>query len=115
MTRPTVSSKVLLSGVTRDEKKPLAGQTYRTNTSFVAVHFDQAGKGRIVFLSEGGMVRVMGPSSCLREACEVMFRNELYNVFEIDLVARSTLICEPTRTKSPAIGGLDGGAHRPWQ
>jgi hypothetical protein len=98
-----VSSKVLFSGVTRDEKKPSAGQTYRTKTSFVAVHFDQAGKGRIVFLPEGAMLRVIGPSSCLREACEVGFENQLYNVFEIDLVARSILICEPIRTKSRAI------------
>jgi hypothetical protein len=103
MSTPMVSSKVLLSGVTRDEKKPLAAQTYRTKTSFVAVHFDQAGKGRIVFLPDTAVVRVMGPSSCLREACEVTFENELYNVFEIDLMARSTLICEPIRDRSRAI------------
>ena len=98
-----VPSKVLLSGVTRDEKKPSAGQTYRTNTSFVAVHFDQAGKGRIVFLPETAVVRVIGPSSCLREACEVIFENEPYNVFEIDLIARSTLICAPVTARSLAI------------
>jgi hypothetical protein len=103
MATPMVSSKVLLSGATRDEKKPSVGQTYRTKTSFVAVHFDQAGKGQIVFLPEGATARVMGPSSCLREACEVIFENELYNVFEIDLMARSTLICEPIRAKSLAI------------
>jgi hypothetical protein len=76
---------------------------YRTKTSFVAVHFDQAGKGRIVFLPEGAMLRIVGPSSCLREAFEVMFEKELYNVFEIDLVARSTLISEPIRAKSRVI------------
>ncbi len=103
MTTPMVSSKVLLSGVTCGEKKPSAGQTYRAKTSFVAVHFDQAGKGRIVFLPETAVVRVMAPSSCLREACEVIFESELYNVFEIDLVTRSTLICEPIRAKSRAI------------
>ena len=37
----------------------------------------------------------------MREAFEVRFENELYNVFEIDLVARS--ICEPIRARSLAI------------
>ena len=87
-----VSSKVLFSGVTRDEKKPSAGQTYRTKTSFVAVHFDQAGKGRIVFLPEGAEVHVIGPS-CLCEYFEIMFEAQLYNIFKADLLGpRSTLI-----------------------
>jgi hypothetical protein len=103
MTTPVVSSNILLSAVTRNESRATAARTYRTKTSFVAVHFDQAGKGRIVFLPEGAMLRVIGPSACLREAFEVRFENELYNVFEIDLVARSILICEPIRAKSPAI------------
>lgn len=103
MTTRGVSSKLLLSGVTRDDSKAPAGRMYQTKTSFVAVHFDQAGKGRIAFLPTGAMVRVMGPSSCLREGFEVTFKNELYNVFEIDLVARSTLICEPIGAKSRAI------------
>jgi hypothetical protein len=103
MTTPVVSPNILLSAVTREESKAPAGRTYRTKTSFVAVHFDQAGKGRIVFLPERAMLRVIGPSSCLREAFEVRFENELYNVFEIDLVARSILICEPIRAKSLAI------------
>jgi hypothetical protein len=101
MTTPVVSSNILLSAVSRDESKAPTGRTYRTKTSFVAVHFDQAGKGRIVFLPEGATLRVVGPSSCLREAFEVRFENELYNVFEIDLVARS--ICEPIRARSLAI------------
>jgi len=49
------------------------------------------------------MLRGIGPSSCLREAFEVRFENELYNVFEIDLVARSVLICEPMEAKRRAI------------
>jgi len=97
-----MSSNRLFSALTRDKSTAVA-RTYRTNTSFVAVHFDQAGKGQIVFLPVGAMLRVIGPSACLREAFEVRFENELYNVFEIDLVARSILICEPIRAKSPAI------------
>ena len=103
MTTPVVSSNILLSAVTRNESRATAARTYRTKTSFVAVHFDQAGKGRIVFLPEGAMLRVIGPSTCLREACEVRFESELYSVFEIDLVARSILICEPVRAKNSAI------------
>ncbi len=103
MTTPVMSSNILLCAVTRDESDAPATRTYRTNTSFVAVHFDQAGKGRIVFLPTGAMLRIVGPSSCLREAFEVMFENELYNVFEIDLVARSSLIHEPIRAKGRAI------------
>jgi hypothetical protein len=103
MTTPVVSSSVWLSGMDRSESNASATRTYRTKTSFVAVHFDQVNKGRIVFLPEGAMLRIVGPSSCLREAFEVMFENELYNVFEIDLMARSTLICEPIRARSHAV------------
>jgi hypothetical protein len=103
MTTPVVSSNKLLSAVTRDDSKVPAARTYRTKTSFVAVHLDEGGKGRIVFLPQGAMLRVIGPSACLREACEIIFRNELYNVFEIDLVASSILICEPIKTKSRVI------------
>lgn len=96
-----MSSNRLFSAWNRDMSTSVA-RTYRTNTSFVAVHFDQAGKGRIVFLPKRAMLCVIGPSSCLREALEVRFENELYNVFEVDLVARSTLICEPIRARSRA-------------
>jgi hypothetical protein len=61
---------------------------------------DQAGKGRIVFPPERATLRVFGPSACLREGFEVMFENELYHEFEIDLVARSTRIDEPIRVPS---------------
>ncbi len=103
MTTPALSSNVWLSSMDRNESNSPAARTYRTKTSFVAVHFDPTGKGRIVFLPQAATLRMVGPSSSLREAFEVMFENELYNVFEIDLIARSTLICEPIRAKSRAI------------
>jgi hypothetical protein len=78
-----------------DENNGPARRAYRTKTPFAAVHFDQAGKGQIVFLLEGAMLRVIGPSSCLRRGFEVTYERRAYNIFEIDLVARSTLICEP--------------------
>jgi hypothetical protein len=76
---------------------------YRTTTSFVAVHFDEAGKGQIVFLPCGVALRVIGPSSSLPAGWEVMLENRLYNVFDEDLLARSSPICEPIRAKDRAI------------
>ena len=70
------------------------GQVYRTERSFVAVHFDPAGKGEIVFLQQGVTLRVTGPSSCLREGFEVMLGKRFYNVFEVDLLARCSQIIE---------------------
>ena len=90
MTMPVVSSKASPSGVSHDQSHAPVDPTYRIRTSFVAVRFDQAGKGQIVFLPERANLRVIGPSSCLREGFEVMFEKRIYNVFEIDLLARST-------------------------
>jgi hypothetical protein len=77
-------------------------RAYRTRTSFVAVHFDRAGKGRIDFLPQGEELRVIGPSSCLREGLEVQFENRICHVFERDLITRSILILEPARFKGRA-------------
>jgi hypothetical protein len=77
-------------------------QAYRTMKSFVAVHFDPAGKGEIGFLPEGAILRIVGPSSCLREGFEVMFEERVYNIFKVDLLARCSLMFEPTRVRSRA-------------
>jgi hypothetical protein len=76
---------------------------YRTKTSFVGVHFDEAGKGQIVFLPCGATLRVIGPSSSLPAGCEVMFDNRLYDVFDVDLLARSIPICQRIRAKGRAV------------
>jgi len=60
-------------------------RAYRLRKSFAAVHFEEAGKGRIVFLPEGAQVRIVGPSS-LCKCLEVMFENRLYNMFKVDLL-----------------------------
>ena len=78
------------------------GQAYRTKTSFVAVHFDSAGKGEIVFLPERVILRVIRTSSCLREGVEVVFGKQFYNVFEVDLLTRCSQIFEPTRSLAAA-------------
>jgi hypothetical protein len=103
MTSALVSLKTVLPCVYSDENNAPVERAYRTKTSFVAVHFDEAGRGRIVFLPAGATLRVIGPSSCLREALEVMFEARTYNVFEIDLTARSTLICTPVRATRRAM------------
>ncbi len=102
MTSPVASSTAIPLGATSDEGKTAARQAYRTNASFVAVHFDQAGKGRIVFLPKDAMLSVIGPSSCLPEGFEVLFEEQIYNVFGIDLSSRSTQIIEPIRAKGRA-------------
>jgi hypothetical protein len=103
MTTPAVSSMALLPGATRNKSAAPLTQAYLTKTSFVAVHFDEAGRGQIIFLPKGETLRVVGPSSCLREGFEVMFAKQIYHVFEIDLMIRSTLIFERIGTKRRAM------------
>jgi len=78
-------------------------QVYRAKKSFVAVHFDPAGKGEICFLPEGAMLRVLGPSSCLRQGIEVVSEEQVYNIFKVDLSARCSLVFEPRRARSPTV------------
>ena|ERR1700722_17914112 len=98
MTSAVVSLKPDLPPVTTSENDLPATRMYRTKTSFVGVHFDEAGKGRIEFLPKDVELRVIGRSSSLREGLEVMVEKRIYNIFEIDLV-RSTEVFEPSRTK----------------
>jgi hypothetical protein len=103
MTTPVASSMAFLPGLTSYESDGPAERTYRTTASVVAVHFDGAGKGRIVFLPVGAMLHVIGRSSCLPKGFEVVFEHRRYNVFEIDARVRSTAIREPIRTKCSAV------------
>lgn len=48
------------------------------------------------------MLRVIGLSSCLPEGIEVMFEQQFYNVFDVDVSARSTEIIESLRAKGRA-------------
>jgi len=99
MSSVVVSMKTAIPRAASDENKAPSTRAYRTKTSFFAVHFDEAGKGRIVFLPHGATLRVIGPSSLLPDGFEVKFEHLTYNVFETDLVARSIPISEPTRAK----------------
>jgi hypothetical protein len=62
-----------------------ATPAYRLGKSLAAVCFDPAGKGRIVFLPQGAVLRVIGPSR-LCECFEVLHDTQLYSVFKIDLL-----------------------------
>ena len=94
MAAPVVSSMEFLPVVSSAKISPTGTRAYLTKKAFVAVHFDEAGKGRIIFLQGGSMLRTIGPSFCLLSGTEVMFEKQIYHVFEIDLITRSTLILE---------------------
>ena len=85
------------------ERNVYVRQAYRTKTSFVAVHFNLAGKGAIGFLPAGAILRIIGPSSCLREGFEVMFEEQVYSIFKVDLIARCSEASEPIRARGRAV------------
>jgi hypothetical protein len=100
MTTPFANS----AAIPRDPKgNDSVRQAYRTKQSFVAVHFDSAGKGEIGFLPEGAILRIIGPSSRLGEGFEVMFEEQVYNIFKVDLFGRCSLVFEPRRGRSRAV------------
>jgi hypothetical protein len=103
MTTPVVSSTATPFNATIDESQALVTRAYRTKTSFVAVYFPENGKGQIVFLPEEATLRVLRPSSCLPEGFEVLFENHIYNVFAIDLLARSSLLHELVEKRCRAV------------
>jgi hypothetical protein len=100
MTTPLAYSVAIQRGA---ERNASVRQAYRIKKSFVAVHFDSAGKGEIGFLPEGSILRVIGPSSCLREGFEVVFEEQVYNIFKVDLFARCSRMFETTQARSRAV------------
>ena len=90
------SSTTIICGAPAEKSEPPATRLYRIRKSFAAVHFDEVGKGRIVFLPEGAVLRVIGPS-CLSEFFEVMFENRFYNIFRVDLLGPWSSRIEPIR------------------
>jgi hypothetical protein len=85
MTRTDASSTTIIFGEPTEKREAPATRAYRLTKPFAAVHFEPAGKGRIVFLPEGAELRVIG-SSRLCGCFEVMFENQLYNMFKVDLL-----------------------------
>jgi hypothetical protein len=83
-TRTEASLATITPRETIEKSEAPVTPAYRLMKSFAAVHFEPAGKGRIVFLPEGADVHVIGPSR-MGECFEVMFENRLYNIFRVDL------------------------------
>lgn len=73
MTKTCVSLTTRFRGTRSDRNRLPATRRYRIRKSFPVVHFEQNGKGRIVFLPEGEELYVIGFSSHLREG----FRGDL--------------------------------------
>jgi hypothetical protein len=85
ITRTEASLTTIIPGEPIEKSAALVTRAYRLRKSFAAVHFEPAGKGRIVFLPEGADVHVIGPSR-MGECFEVMCENQLYNIFRVDLL-----------------------------
>jgi hypothetical protein len=86
-----------------------APRVYRLRKSFAVVHFEPAGKGRIVFLPEGAELTVVGASR-LRECREVRCENQLYNIFEADLLGPWSASVGSRRTAPGRAKAMGGGA-----
>jgi hypothetical protein len=85
MPETDLSATAAIFGGPPEESQAPSTRAYRTRKSFAVVHFEPAGRGRIVFLPEGAEVRVVGPSRVC-ECFEVAFENQLYNIFKVDLL-----------------------------
>jgi len=102
MKRTVTSSTTTILGESIEKSFGSATQMYRLRKSFAAVHFEPAGKGRIVFLPQEAEVLVIGPS-CLCECFEVMFENQLYNLFKVDLLGPWSTTIKPKPVKPKPI------------
>src|SRR5579872_6511435 len=87
---------------TRAVHTPSVGHAYRTKESFLAVRLHPAGKGEIVSMPRGAMLRIIGLSSCLPEGIEVALGDKVYNIFIVDLLARSTRFLTSAACWEPA-------------
>ena len=102
MTRTDASSTMIILGEPIEKSGAPATRMYRLGKSLAAVHFESAGKGRIVFLPEGAEVHVMG-RSCLCKCYEVMFETQLYNIFKVDLLGPWSTLIKPNPIKPDPI------------
>jgi hypothetical protein len=102
MKRTDASSTTIILGEPIEKSVAPVTQMYRLRKSFAAVRFEPAGKGRIVFLPREAEVRVIGPS-CLCECFEVMFENQLYNLFKVDLLGPWSTSIKPKPVKPNPI------------
>jgi hypothetical protein len=95
----TVASLTRICSASAETSEGAPTRVNRLRKSHPSVHFDQAGKGRIVFLPEGAELRLVG-SSRLSECFEVMHEDQLYNMFKVDLLGPWSVPCKSTESKS---------------
>jgi hypothetical protein len=98
-TIPHSATRVL--GVNIGASEPPDAQVFRLGKSFAAVHFEPAGRGRIVFLPEGAELRVVG-YSCVSDCFEVVCENRNYHIFKVDLLGPWSSRIEPIRAVNAA-------------
>jgi hypothetical protein len=78
-----------------------ANRVYLLKRPFMAIHFENGGKGQIVLLQKGAELRIVG-FSCLCECFEVMWEGGIYSVFQVDLLESWPSPTEPVRTSAVA-------------
>jgi hypothetical protein len=101
MTNTVALTTILLAAPTENGAAQ-ATPAYRLRKSIAVVQFDLALKGRIVFLPEGAELRVVGPSS-LCKCVEVVCKNQLYNIFEEDLLGPWSMVLKNGRSRSVRV------------
>jgi hypothetical protein len=89
-----------LAALTEKEAAP-AQRVYRLRKRFAVVQFDLQAKGRIVFLPEGAELRLIGGSSRLCKGFEVVCKNEIYNIFQADLLGPWSMPLKNSRRAVP--------------
>lgn len=85
MTNAVVSLTTPVPAAQFEKREAPVPDLYRIRKGFAVVQFDSDAKGRIVFLPEGAELRLVGPSP-LRKCFEVACKDQLYNIFQEDLL-----------------------------
>ena len=85
MTKTTASPATGIHALSTERIEASAARAYRIGKSFGVVLFDESGHPSFDILPEGTEVRLIGASR-LSECLEVMYGNQLYNIFKVDLL-----------------------------
>src|ERR1700729_124734 len=85
MTNAVAALSTIPLGAPTEYGEAKAPRVYRLEKSFAVVRFEATGNGRIVFLPAGAELKVVG-SSRLSECFEVLWQDQLYSIFRVDLL-----------------------------
>ncbi len=64
-------------------------RVYRLKKEFMAIHFERGGQGQIILLPKGAELEVIG-FSCLCDCFEVLWEDQPYSLFKVDLLGSWT-------------------------